>query len=58
MKTSYLNNITEETLRYRNKLIANVPEGSRLRSARVNHLMKLIRYRNRAYDGGKHNDIR
>lgn len=55
MKTSYLNNITVEANSYYRK-VTLMPNGSRnynVRPARLKHLVKLIKYRDRAYSGGR-----
>lgn len=54
MKKSYLNNITEEGSRYRAKIAPGCEIFNRkLKPSKVNHLVKLIKYRDRAYNGGR-----
>tara|TARA_R100001086_G_scaffold176789_1_gene97632 strand:+ start:568 stop:753 length:186 start_codon:yes stop_codon:yes gene_type:complete len=55
MKASYLNNITTEATDYYRK-VTLMPDGRRnynVRPARLKHLVKLVKYRDRAYSGGR-----
>lgn len=51
MKTSYLNNITVEATRITTPLRRNKIQ--KITKAKLNHIMKLLAYRDRAFTGKK-----